>query len=1026
MSELKPFQKATVKTVLKAFARKDSTHRFLIADEVGLGKTLVAGEIIRRMAKENGKPFVALYVCSNLSIASQNKENLLKRLSKSQMRIAISPVDRLTLLPEHKMVEESDIQLYTLTPDTSIPMRGGGYSSGRKEERALIHALVRKIWPDFFRGRSSTYFRGNVRSIAWRELVKKKQSFVLDRKNKALREMFRDSMRKELGLTEGMHVVPALDSIETEAEEKGRSKVIAYFRNALAAGALEQLKPNLVIFDEFQRFRDLIEETVDEFASRVIKSLRGDGDENSLKLLLLSATPYRPYTRQWEDEANMSHRSEFFELLRFLYRKNGKANRITKASEEALKVMEAELRKGGNLDADPYSSNRKIFERLMRRVICRTERGAFQYDHSELITSLLPGSLEKADLKVFKHLVESLQKEHKPAAPSYWNSIPLPMQTMGREYRTWYAADDRKDRSVPHLTKNGRDHFSEMPIAHPRLRALLDIVPKEQLKLPWIIPSAPWWPLKGVWNQRRSRDVSKTLIFSRFRAVPQGIASLMSYQLETELLSPDRSISYEDLTKRRSLQPKATNVALLGHFYPSRFLVKNTDPIANGIGSLKAAKETVRRQLRRAIKDMGIRVRASKGKRPTWRLIAMLERQFMGSIDAVDKMLDKWFEIHVSEVSKARDETETHFAKMLELWSRASKNELSEITPAEVDDLAKYALSAPGVVVGRALYRHWPGAMEDRGFTKCIEVSWKGLRNYLSSPLFVKALSGSESRYPEAIRKAALEGNLESVLDEHLWITSKIGSSTDEQLAKELLAAMGVRTSNFFLHHLGNKRRRFSLRCHAVMPFTDPKTDRSSSQAFEEGEKPLRADELRRAFNTPFWPHVLATTSVGQEGLDFHVWCETLLHWDLCGNPVDIEQREGRIRRYGGLAIRRKVAQLLWNNKMRIPPFSSPWEKLEKVAERNYSDKTGLSPWWICEGADIKRLIIDLPASEQTQKLEMLRQQRLLYRLALGQPNQEDLLEVLRDKYGDKKDLNNIGLNLSAFVSKAKLHRKAL
>jgi hypothetical protein len=28
----------------------------------------------------------------------------------------------------------------------------------------------------------------------------------------------------------------------------------------------------------------------------------------------------------------------------------------------------------------------------------------------------------------------------------------------------------------------------------------------------------------------------------------------------------------------------------------------------------------------------------------------------------------------------------------------------------------------------------------------------------------------------------------------------------------------------------------------------------------------LRSDTLRRAFNSPFWPHVLCTTSVGQEG----------------------------------------------------------------------------------------------------------------------------------------------------------------
>ena len=34
-----------------------------------------------------------------------------------------------------------------------------------------------------------------------------------------------------------------------------------------------------------------------------------------------------------------------------------------------------------------------------------------------------------------------------------------------------------------------------------------------------------------------------------------------------------------------------------------------------------------------------------------------------------------------------------------------------------------------------------------------------------------------------------------------------------------------------------------------------------------------RLPEVREAFNSPFQPFVLATTSVGQEGIDFHWWC---------------------------------------------------------------------------------------------------------------------------------------------------------
>ena len=75
----------------------------------------------------------------------------------------------------------------------------------------------------------------------------------------------------------------------------------------------------------------------------------------------------------------------------------------------------------------------------------------------------------------------------------------------------------------------------------------------------------------------------------------------------------------------------------------------------------------------------------------------------------------------------------------------------------------------------------------------------------------------------------------------------------------------------------------------------------------DDGEH-VSQDAVRAAFNSPFRPFVLASTSIGQERLDFHPWCHRLIHWNLPGNPVDLEQREGRIHRYKGHAVRRNVA----------------------------------------------------------------------------------------------------------------------
>ena len=74
----------------------------------------------------------------------------------------------------------------------------------------------------------------------------------------------------------------------------------------------------------------------------------------------------------------------------------------------------------------------------------------------------------------------------------------------------------------------------------------------------------------------------------------------------------------------------------------------------------------------------------------------------------------------------------------------------------------------------------------------------------------------------------------------------------------------------------------------------------------DDGEQ-ISQDVGRAAFNSPFRPFVLTSTSIGQEGLDFHPWCHRLVQWNLPGNPVDLEQREGRIHRYKGHAVRRNV-----------------------------------------------------------------------------------------------------------------------
>nr|WP_304219973.1 DEAD/DEAH box helicase family protein [Fredinandcohnia onubensis] len=80
LSGLKDFQRATVERIHYLFTNNYS--RVLVADEVGLGKTLIAKGVIAKTARYHREIvedplFKVVYVCSNQGIASQNLKKLM-------------------------------------------------------------------------------------------------------------------------------------------------------------------------------------------------------------------------------------------------------------------------------------------------------------------------------------------------------------------------------------------------------------------------------------------------------------------------------------------------------------------------------------------------------------------------------------------------------------------------------------------------------------------------------------------------------------------------------------------------------------------------------------------------------------------------------------------------------------------------------------------------------------------------------------------------------------------------------------
>lgn len=77
-----------------------------------------------------------------------------------------------------------------------------------------------------------------------------------------------------------------------------------------------------------------------------------------------------------------------------------------------------------------------------------------------------------------------------------------------------------------------------------------------------------------------------------------------------------------------------------------------------------------------------------------------------------------------------------------------------------------------------------------------------------------------------------------------------------------------------------------------------------SSPAFYASGAVHDRQRLILGFNTPFYPNVLAATSVLQEGVNLHMQCRKVHHYGIAWTPGDNEQRVGRVDRLFGLVNR--------------------------------------------------------------------------------------------------------------------------
>ena len=325
MAGLKGFQVKTVKHVFRRmYEDPDPATRFLVADEVGLGKTLVARGLIAKAIEwhqvRKTKRIDVIYICSNADIARQN----IRRLNVTgQGDFALAT--RITLLPlQLQQLTQNGLNFVSFTPGTSFNMASRG---GISRERAVIFQLLKKALGADAMEHDGAYrlLRGGKGDKGFRDEVAWVGTQTLDRGlTKAFINEFRGrpELRKRFRQT-----IRRLRDPDADVDWNTKWNVIGELRETLAKACVEALEPDLVILDEFQRFKQLLDEPnpsdpddIRALAHHMFNQTDPHTHE-PVRILLLSATPYKMYTLS--DEPDEDHYADFLQTCQFLMSQGG-------------------------------------------------------------------------------------------------------------------------------------------------------------------------------------------------------------------------------------------------------------------------------------------------------------------------------------------------------------------------------------------------------------------------------------------------------------------------------------------------------------------------------------------------------------------------------------------------------------------------------------------------------------------------------------------------------------------------------
>ena len=1092
---IKKFQENTINAVINSFKNHD---KVLVADEVGLGKTIIAREVINRFCSENpNKVHRTIYLCSNQNIINQNIQKLNLGNDVLIERLSMQSIN----LYNEELLKNNKRQILPITIGTSIITKG----TGTRRERVFMYLVINQLdtFANFKYELKEIIENGKDRKIAWEN----KSRFDIEIEwtsnlveNLVNNNSFKNSFLKRLEekLKEEKMSNVLLEKCKQIRSEKGKNtanmdnskisdkllnisnnEIIKKLRRIFVEVTLADLKPDLIIMDEFQNFRrEILQADQNSDTGMIVKQFLQQSDEkDNPKILLLSATPYKLYSTLAEIDENNEDEAfnSFFEVVNFLLDNKKERDNFKKTWNEYSNLL---------INVNTASEEKLLYaknkvENILNKVIYRTEKTNKMQPPSDSIINV-----HKNDIKTYAKIENALKKLdgfNFDMSLEYVKSCPYPLSfiqdyNIKKELEKYFKIEDNKSKikelneRLLWINKEDINNYREIENVNSRFNRLKEKIFDNMYnieKLLWLPPTKPYYQSKTEKRTNvytNAEGASKMLIFSNWAIVPRMISTLISYEEERRrvqcLKDYNTKYSYtnlDDSFKNKEMtfnvdKGKANSMRLMSLIYPSEKLATLYEPKhylnidTNSVPDIekieKEISDKIKDELEKIIEERGMIIRKDGAEDRKWYYIApvILDANInLNWLDNCKKELKK-------NSNKEDDDTGlcVHLDRLREIINSFKDNNLSlgRMPDDLYDVLAKITIASPSICAYRSILavltqnmntennniegkknesikeEEYSIISEKKKIAKIAGIKFgKLIFNLFNSTEAMTIIQGNyvKSAYWKNVLQYCEDGNLQAILDEYIHLISEnIVNCGDEadRIMNIISEAMGIRTTREIVDTFSNFENRvktndkndnkndFRMKLHFAVGFYQSKVDEKSVN---------RKENIRTAFNSPFRPFVLASTSVGQEGLDFHYYCRKISHWNLPHNPIDISQRDGRINRYKCLAIRKYYAE----NIMQKFKTNDIWKEIFECTDTN--DNNGLIPYWcLPEGKEleIERNYFLYENSEEINKYNRINEILKLYKITLGQPRQEELIDNIKEQIGDSKNINKYLIDL--------------